>query len=210
MLQSRVVSPYTERFFRSAGIVSGMRVLDLGSGVGDVALLVADIVGPGGYVLGLDRDAKALDHAQQRTAEQGCSSWVSFQTVSLEDFSTTESPFGHTRTRRTSSRSAVTAISCSAFSVRTPFGNGWSRTVCAPIWNSLKLRAKQRIPAAHVQCTADKARTLSFGGCRTNMRAAENEAARSRLDIIVSSYGPVGFPGLSWTDSDASSRSSFR
>ena len=40
----------TERFFRAAGVVPGMRVLDIGSGMGDVALLAADIVGPGGKV----------------------------------------------------------------------------------------------------------------------------------------------------------------
>jgi SAM-dependent methyltransferase len=67
-----------------------MRVLDLGSGVGDVAILAADIVGPGGRVIGLDRDAKALERARQRTVEQGCSSWVSFQATDLDEFSTTE------------------------------------------------------------------------------------------------------------------------
>jgi ubiquinone/menaquinone biosynthesis C-methylase UbiE len=60
MLQARILRPYTERFFRAAGLEPGMRVLDLGSGVGDVALLAGDIVGPCGRVLGLDRDAMAL------------------------------------------------------------------------------------------------------------------------------------------------------
>ena len=90
MLQARILRPYTEKFFRTAGVAPGMRVLDLGSGVGDVALLAADIVGPGGRVVGLDRDATALERARQRTVEQGCSSWVSFQATNLEDFSTTE------------------------------------------------------------------------------------------------------------------------
>jgi SAM-dependent methyltransferase len=90
MLQGRVLRPYTERFFRAAGVIPGMGVLDLGSGVGDVALLAADIVGPGGRVIGLDRDAKGLDRARQRTVEQGCSSWVSFQATDLDDFSTVE------------------------------------------------------------------------------------------------------------------------
>ena len=90
MLQARVLRPYTERFFRAAGIEPGMRVLDLGSGVGDVALLAADLVGPGGCVLGLDRDAKGLERAQQRTVEQRCSSWVSFQTTNFDEFSTSE------------------------------------------------------------------------------------------------------------------------
>jgi hypothetical protein len=30
MLQGRILRPYTEKFFRAAGVVSGMRVLDLG------------------------------------------------------------------------------------------------------------------------------------------------------------------------------------
>jgi ubiquinone/menaquinone biosynthesis C-methylase UbiE len=90
MLQARVLRPYTDRFFRAAGLEPGMRVLDIGSGVGDVALLVGDIVGPGGRVLGLDRDPIAIGRARQRSVEQGCSSWVSFQTTSLDEFSTTD------------------------------------------------------------------------------------------------------------------------
>ena len=90
MWQARLLRPYTEKFFRAAGVALGMRVLDLGSGVGDVALLAADIVGPGGRVVGLDRDAAGLERARQRTVEQGCSSWVSFQATNLEDFSTTD------------------------------------------------------------------------------------------------------------------------
>jgi SAM-dependent methyltransferase len=90
MMQARVLRPYTEKYFRTAGVAPGMRVLDLGSGVGDVALLAGDIVGPGGGVVGLDRDAVSLERARQRTVEQGCSSWVTFQTTTLEDFSTSE------------------------------------------------------------------------------------------------------------------------
>ncbi len=90
MLQARLLRPFTEKYFRTAGVSPGMRVLDLGSGMGDVALLAADIVGPGGRVVGLDRDAVALERARERTVEQGCSSWVSFQATNLEDFATTE------------------------------------------------------------------------------------------------------------------------
>ena len=38
--QASQIAPITERFFREAGIGPGQRVLDLGSGVGDVAMLV--------------------------------------------------------------------------------------------------------------------------------------------------------------------------
>ena len=90
MLQARILRPYTEKFFRAAGLAPGMRVLEVGSGMGDVALLSADIVGPGGRVLGIDRDAAALDNARRRTDEQGCSSWVEFQTSNLDEFTTTD------------------------------------------------------------------------------------------------------------------------
>ena len=90
MLQARMLRPYTEKFFRAAGLAPGMRVLDIGSGMGGVALLSADIVGPGGRVLGIDRDAAALDNARRRAEEQGCSSWVEFQTSNLDEFATTD------------------------------------------------------------------------------------------------------------------------
>ena len=73
-LQAKAVRPFTEKFFTMAGIRPGMRVLEVGSGMGDVALLVAEIVGPGGRVLGVDRDAVVLESARERTRQQGCSS----------------------------------------------------------------------------------------------------------------------------------------
>jgi ubiquinone/menaquinone biosynthesis C-methylase UbiE len=91
-LQAKILRPYTESYFRRAGVTAGMRVLDLGSGMGDVALLAAEIVGPGGRVVGIDRDAAALQNATRRAAENGCSSWLSFQAVSLDDFTASE-PF---------------------------------------------------------------------------------------------------------------------
>ena len=38
-------APYTARFMQDAGISRGMKVLDVGTGAGDVALLVAGLVG---------------------------------------------------------------------------------------------------------------------------------------------------------------------
>jgi cyclopropane fatty-acyl-phospholipid synthase-like methyltransferase len=44
--QGRALAPLTEHFLRGAGITSGMRVLDIGCGMGDVTILVAELVGP--------------------------------------------------------------------------------------------------------------------------------------------------------------------
>jgi len=89
-LQAKVLRPFTEKFFTMAGIRPGMRVLEVGSGMGDVALLVAEIVGSGGRVLGVDRDATGLENARERTHQDGCSSWVSFQASNLDEFNTAD------------------------------------------------------------------------------------------------------------------------
>jgi SAM-dependent methyltransferase len=64
--QARLVDPATRWFFSEAGIARGMRVLDVGSGAGDVAFLVASLVGPEGEVVGTDRSAAALARARAR------------------------------------------------------------------------------------------------------------------------------------------------
>ncbi len=68
--QARLIDPITRRFFEGAGITRGMRVLDVGSGAGDVAFLAAEFVGEGGEVVGADCSAAALARARQRAAER--------------------------------------------------------------------------------------------------------------------------------------------
>ena len=66
--QARLIDPITRRFFREAGIAPGMRVLDVGSGAGDVAFLAAELVGETGEVVGVDRVHAALEAARARAA----------------------------------------------------------------------------------------------------------------------------------------------
>ena len=61
----------SERVLREAGLEPGMRVLDLGSGMADHALLAARIVGPGGYVVGVERDPGTLAAARGRLDRLG-------------------------------------------------------------------------------------------------------------------------------------------
>ena len=63
------LAPVTERFFRDAGIASGHRVLELGSGVGDVTMLAARIVGRSGEVVAIERDGRTISRARARAAE---------------------------------------------------------------------------------------------------------------------------------------------
>ena len=61
----------TRRFLTAAGIEIGMRVLDLGTGLGHVARLVASLVGPAGEVVGVDAQPALLAIAKERTAGAG-------------------------------------------------------------------------------------------------------------------------------------------
>jgi ubiquinone/menaquinone biosynthesis C-methylase UbiE len=67
--QAAFIRPFTERLFRDAGIARGMKVLDLGSGAGDVALLAARLVGQEGTVLGIDTNPAILDVALARARD---------------------------------------------------------------------------------------------------------------------------------------------
>jgi ubiquinone/menaquinone biosynthesis C-methylase UbiE len=78
---------FTEDVLRRAGIASGMHVLDIGCGVGDVSLLAAEMVGPSGEVLGIDRSPEALDVARRRNAAAGHDN-VRFAATELDAFST--------------------------------------------------------------------------------------------------------------------------
>ena len=71
MRQAWLLEPLTERLLREAGIGHGMRVLDLGCGMGDVAMLAARLVGPSGQVVAVDRDYVVLANARQRAEGAG-------------------------------------------------------------------------------------------------------------------------------------------
>lgn len=75
--QARMLAPATRSVLKLAGILPGMRVLDLGTGAGDVAFQVAELVGPTGSVVGIDQSVKALAFAAHRTEQRGLAN-VSF------------------------------------------------------------------------------------------------------------------------------------
>jgi len=75
--QASRLAPCTERFLCQAGIGPGLRVLDLGSGVGDVAMLAARLVGPSGEVVGVEQDSRSIARARARVADAGLNN-VSF------------------------------------------------------------------------------------------------------------------------------------
>ena len=76
--QARLIDPITRQYLVEAGVGPGMRVLDVGSGAGDVAFLAASLVGETGEVVGADRSAVALATAKARAERLGLSN-VSFR-----------------------------------------------------------------------------------------------------------------------------------
>lgn len=83
-VQAQIFNPSTRRLFEQAGILAGMKVLELGSGAGDVALLLADLVGPGGTVVGVERNTTILQTAYARVAAAGLSN-VTFLAEDIEN-----------------------------------------------------------------------------------------------------------------------------
>jgi SAM-dependent methyltransferase len=70
--------------FTEAGITTGMQVLDVGCGPGDVSLIAADLVGETGWVLGIDASADMLHAAQTRMHAAGLAQ-VSFMAADLRN-----------------------------------------------------------------------------------------------------------------------------
>ena len=66
--QAALIGPVTRALLVEAGVGPGMRVLDVGTGRGDVALIAAELVGEEGSVVGVDLAPSAVAAARERVA----------------------------------------------------------------------------------------------------------------------------------------------
>ena len=90
---SRLYNPCTRRFLDQAGISAGMKVLDVGSGPGEVAQLLAERVGPGGAVVGVELDPATLDIARARARVAGYENVSFVKGISIvSNWTTTSTP----------------------------------------------------------------------------------------------------------------------
>jgi 2-polyprenyl-3-methyl-5-hydroxy-6-metoxy-1,4-benzoquinol methylase len=83
-IQAEMYAPHTEHLLRMAGIAAGMRVLDLGCGLGDVTMQAARLVGPTGQVIGVDTNPEMVTAARQRAKESGVDN-VTFVQAEIPD-----------------------------------------------------------------------------------------------------------------------------
>ena len=83
--QAGLAERETEELFRTAGISAGMQVLEIGSGAGDVAMLVGRLVRPSGSVHGIEQHADSAALAAERVAAVG-NVRVRFEIGDLESY----------------------------------------------------------------------------------------------------------------------------
>jgi SAM-dependent methyltransferase len=81
--EAAFAQPLTEELLTCAGISPGMRVLVLGRGIADVALLVAERVGPCGTVIASHEDPAVVAEARRRAADE-CFDRVMFHNEPFE------------------------------------------------------------------------------------------------------------------------------
>src|SRR5262245_20933641 len=87
--QSRFFAEPTADVLQRAGLKPGMRVLDVGGGVGDVTLVAARMVGPEGSVLGIDKSDHATAIGARRAEAAGIKN-IKFDVVDLGSFAPDE------------------------------------------------------------------------------------------------------------------------
>jgi 2-polyprenyl-3-methyl-5-hydroxy-6-metoxy-1,4-benzoquinol methylase len=92
LAQGRIFDPLTRRLLIEAGLAPGMRVLDLGSGAGNVAIVAANLVGPEGAVVGVDRDPNAVERAQRIISDAGHSN-IEFRVGDVQTLDGVEAGF---------------------------------------------------------------------------------------------------------------------
>lgn len=69
--RAAILQPVTERMLDEARLAPGGRVLDIGTGTGDTAILAAQRLGPTGSVLGIDAAKEMLNAASDAAREAG-------------------------------------------------------------------------------------------------------------------------------------------
>jgi SAM-dependent methyltransferase len=82
---ARVMRPAALQVLERIGVVRGLSCLDVGSGGGDLALDLAELVAPAGRVLGIDIDAVKVELAREEARQRGIAN-VSFEVAGIPGY----------------------------------------------------------------------------------------------------------------------------
>ncbi|WP_321289549.1 class I SAM-dependent methyltransferase [uncultured Sunxiuqinia sp.] len=83
----------TRKLIERGGIKSGMKILDLGCGEGNVTFLLSNYVGSEGIVVGIDSNENAIDNARKKSIELGHSNLYFIVGDITQDFKIEHSNF---------------------------------------------------------------------------------------------------------------------
>jgi len=83
-VQNAVWRPRATAAWRRAGITRGQTVIDLGCGPGYATLDLAEVVGPTGRVIAIDRSRRFLDRVEHAARERGID-WVETHELDLDE-----------------------------------------------------------------------------------------------------------------------------
>lgn len=83
----------TRKLIERGEIKSGMKILDLGCGDGNVTFLLSNYVGPEGIVVGIDSNENAIDNAKKKSKELGLSNLYFIVGDITQDFKIEHSNF---------------------------------------------------------------------------------------------------------------------
>lgn len=81
---ANTIAPGTKLFLEMAGILPGMRCLDLGCGGGNMAFTLAEYVGTQGHVMGFDMDERKIQLAAESAKLKGVTN-VNFKVLNAYD-----------------------------------------------------------------------------------------------------------------------------
>jgi ubiquinone/menaquinone biosynthesis C-methylase UbiE len=71
LIQAKLIEKVSRRLLRECGIGPGMRVLEIGCGLGDMSMLLAEAVGDTGSVVAFDREEHPVMLARRRARSAG-------------------------------------------------------------------------------------------------------------------------------------------
>jgi enediyne biosynthesis protein CalE5 len=84
--------PITQVMMQQLSPHDGMRVLDVGCGIGDPSLAIAKAVDPGGSVLGIDLSDRMIETAKDRASALSIAN-AEYRTISLDEMGENQRPF---------------------------------------------------------------------------------------------------------------------